>query len=156
MRNKLMLAAIAVVTLVAALAFAMPQEGPEPGGPGGPGGRHGRMDFVAAFGDKLNLTDAQKAQIGGIQKASRDANAKFFETSRATMDEFRAARDANDTAKLDALKPTLDAQRAQMKQIRDAEMAKISTVLTADQRTQLDALRKERESHMREHRPHDE
>ena len=156
MKNKLMLATVAVVTLVAAIAFAMPQEGRGPAG--GEGGRHGRMgmDFVAMFGDKLNLSDTQKQQIADIQKQTREANAQFFATSRQVMDEAHAAREANDTAKLDSLKPALDAQRAQMKQIREAEMQKISALLTADQRTQLDAIRKEHESHMREHRPHDE
>jgi Spy/CpxP family protein refolding chaperone len=153
MKKKLILAAVAVVTLVAAIAFAMPQEGR---GPGGHEGRRGRMDFVATFGDKLNLNDAQKQQIADIQKQTRETNAQFFESSRATREEAHAAREANDTAKLDSLKPTLDAQRAQMKQIRDAEMVKISAVLTAGQRTQLDAIRKEHESHMGEHHSHDE
>jgi len=48
--------------------------------------------------------------------------------------------------KLDSLKPTMEAQRAQMKQLRQAVMDKIRNILTADQRAQLDALKAQHES----------
>ncbi len=130
----------ALLLLAASVAFA--QEGPrERRGPGGP-----RRDFVQMFGTALALTDAQKTQIGDIQKKTAEDNAAFFESVKNTMMEYRSAREANDTAKLDSLKPVMDSQRAQMKTIRDAEMAKITATLTSDQQAKLERIRAERDA----------
>ena len=132
--------AVAVTLLGASLAFAAPHEGGKAG--------HGRRgEFGKKFAQALNLTDAQKAQVKTIRQETRQQNAAFFEQSRATMKDFYAAKQANDTAKIDALKPAMDAQRAQMKQIRTAEDARIAQVLTAEQNAkwqQLKAQRQER------------
>ena len=131
--------AVAVMALGASLAMAATHEGGF--------GQHGRGEhggFSEKFAQALNLTDAQKQQIQDIRKASREQNAAFFETAHNTMREFFAAKQANDTAKIEALKPTVEAQRAQMKQIRDAEMAKISTILTADQNAKWEQIKAER------------
>src|ERR1044071_4393047 len=85
------------------------------------GDRQGRQEMQQKLAEKLNLTDAQKQQWDAIRKASREQNADFFAKSKETMEAFRAARDANDQAKIDALQPAVKALRAQMKQIRDAE-----------------------------------
>jgi Spy/CpxP family protein refolding chaperone len=122
--------AVAVTLMGAALAFAMPHDG-------GKGfGGHDQQ-----FAQELNLTDAQKAQIQTIRKESREQNKTFFEQSRNTMKDFYAAKQANDTAKMDALKPAVEAQRAQMKQIRAAEDAKIAAVLTAEQNAKWQQLK---------------
>lgn len=135
---KKFLTAVAVVTLGATLAFA--QDAPrERRGPGGP-----RPDFVQAFGRDLALTDAQTTQIQDIQKKTREDNAALFDSMRKTMEEYRAAREANDTAKLDSLKPVMQSQREQMKTVRDAEMKKIVATLTSDQQAKLEKLRAER------------
>ena len=122
--------AVAVTLMGASLAMAAPQQG---GGWEGHG--HGKFGHEQKLFKQLNLTDAQKAQIKEIKKASFQANKSFFETSRATKEQFFAAKKANDTAKLDSLKPAMEAQRAQRKEIRTAEDAKIATVLTAEQNT---------------------
>ena len=134
--------AVAVTLMGATLALATPHDGGK-----GFGGHEQK------FAQELNLTDAQKAQIESIRKATREENKAFFEQSRNTMKEFFAAKQANDTAKMDALKPAVQAQRAQMKQIRDAENAKIAAVLTAEQNAkwqQLQAQRPERGEHHRQ------
>lgn len=137
---KKLLTAIAVVTLGASLAFA--QDAPrERRGPGGP-----RPDFVQAFGKELALTDAQTTQIQGIQKQTREDNAQLFDAMHKTMDEYRAARQANDTAKLESLKPVMQSQREQMKTVHDAELKKIVATLTSDQQAKLEKLRAEREA----------
>ena len=51
---------------------------------------------------------------------------------------------AGDTAKADSLKATLESQRAQMKQLRDAQDVKISSILTPEQRAQWQQLKAER------------
>ena len=139
---KKLTTAVAVTLLGASLAFAGPHEGGR-----GWGGHGKRGVFGKKLAQELGLTDAQKAQIKDIVKASRDENKAFFEQARSTRKELFAAKQANDTAKLDALKGTLEAQRAQMQQIRAAQEAKIASVLTAEQNAkwqQLKAARAER------------
>jgi len=140
--------AVAVLALSGTLAFAA-TEGHE--GFGGKHHRHGRHhQFGARFAEKLNLTDAQKAQIKDIRKASRETNAAFFEQARATRKEFFAAKKANDTAKMESLKPTLQTQREQMKELRKNEMTKIVSILTPEQQSMLQQMRAERKSHRSE------
>lgn len=137
---KKLATAVAVTLVGATLAFAMPHDGGE---------GHGRRD--QAFAQELNLTDAQKAQIEAIRKDSREKNKAFFEQSRGTMEAFFAAKQANDAAKMDALKPAMDAQRAQMKQIRAAEDAKIAAVLTAEQNAKWQQLKAQHAEHGDKH-----
>lgn len=139
----------AVVTLSASLAIAAPHGGK---GGGRHGGKHGRGEFGERFAEKLNLTDAQKAQIKTIRQNNREQNKAFFEQSRATFEQFREAKKANDTAKLEQLKPALEQQRAQMKQFRDAERQQILALLTQEQRARFDAMQAEREAHGGERR----
>lgn len=137
MKNKIV-TAIAVLTLGASLAIAAPHDGKF----GGKRGRHRMMGERLA--EKLNLTDGQKEQIRAIKKETREQNAAFFQSLRQTRQDLRAAREANDTAKLDALKGTLESQHAQMKQIRDAEQQRVLSVLTPEQRTQFEQLKAQR------------
>ena len=134
--SKKWITGIAVLAVSASLAIAAPQEGR---GWGGHRGHHGLMSEKLAA--KLNLTDAQKQQIKTLNEQFRQDNKAFFESSRQTMKDARAAREANDTAKLNALQPTIDAQKAQMKQLREAQEQKLLTVLTPDQQSQYKALK---------------
>lgn len=143
MKNtKWITAAAATLALSASLAIAAPNAGNGHGW-GREGGK-GRQEMGARLAEKLNLTDLQKQQFAALQRDFRTANQAFFEQSRQTMQDFRAAKQAGDTAKADALKPTLDAQRAQMKQLRDAQEQKVLAILNADQRAQYEALKAER------------
>lgn len=135
--NRKLAAVAAVVTLTSTLAFAAPHGGR------GQGGRHGKADFAEKFAQKLNLTDAQKAQIKQIHLSSREQNKVFFEQSRATRKALREARQANDTARLEQLKATMEADGVRFKQIREAEMAQVLSVLTPEQRAQFEALKAE-------------
>jgi protein CpxP len=136
--KKQFVAAVAVLTLGASMAFA----GPNHEGHGGRGRQHGM--FGQKMAEKLNLSDAQKQQIRDIKKSFREENKAFFTASRENFKAFREAKKAGDTAKADSLKPTLDAQRAQMKQLREQEQQRVLSVLTAEQRTQLEQLKAER------------
>lgn len=138
--NKVMTMA-AVLALSTSLAIAAPH-----GGRGGRAGKHGRGEFGARFAEKVGLTDAQKEQIKNIRQNNREANKAFFEQSRETFKQFREAKKANDTAKLEQLKPLLEEQRAKMKQFRQTERDQILSLLTPEQRTKFDALKAEREA----------
>jgi Spy/CpxP family protein refolding chaperone len=134
--------AAAVFALSTSLAMAAPHEG-------GKHGRHGKRGEFGAFGGerlaaKLNLTEAQKAQLKAQRETFKQQNQAFFQSSRDTFKEFRAAKKANDTARMEALKPALQANRAQMKSLRDAQRQQFLSILTADQRAQFDALKAER------------
>ena len=140
--SKWITAAAATIALSASLAIAAPNAGNGHGW-GHEGGR-GRQEMGARLAEKLNLTDAQKQQWQAIQNDFRRDNKAFFDQARATREEFHAAKQANDTAKLDALKPTLDSQRAQMKQLHEAQMQKLVALLTPEQKAQFDALKAQR------------
>ena len=138
---KKTISAVVVLALSATLAFA--------GGDHGKGhGRHGKGGFELSgrMAEKLNLTEAQKQQINDLNKNFQDQNATFLQSFRQTMTEFKAARKADDTARIEALRPTMEAQKAQMKQLRQAQHQRILNVLTAEQRTQLEAFKAEREA----------
>jgi periplasmic protein CpxP/Spy len=136
MNSKKWMIGAAVLAVSASLAIAAPHG--EWGGHG-----KGRGMFGEKFAQKLNLTDAQKQQVRDLNKSFRQDNEAFFKSFRQTMQDYRAAKEANDTAKLGALKSTVESQRAQMKQLRDAQEQKILPILTPDQRAQYQALKAE-------------
>lgn len=140
--NRKIAAVAAVAALTGTLAFAAPHEG----GRRGHGGKHGKAAFGARFAEKLALTDAQKQQIKDIHAATREQNKLFFDTAKANRNQARAARQAGDTATLNALKATLAADRARFKEIRKAEMEQVRAVLTEEQRAKFDAMKAEREA----------
>jgi Spy/CpxP family protein refolding chaperone len=136
--SKKWITGIAVLAVSASLAIAAPQEAKAWGG------HHGHRGFMSEkLAAKLNLTDTQKQQIKGLNQQFRQDNKAFFQSFRQTKKDAKAAKQANDTAKLDALKPTIDSQKAQMKQLRAAQEAKVLSVLTPDQQTQYKALKAE-------------
>ena len=139
--NKWM-TAVAVVALSTSLAVAAPE-----GGKGHGGRKHGKQEFGEKLAAKLNLTQAQKDQIQQIRKSNLEQNKAFFEQARATRQALRAAKDAGDTAKVEALKGTLEAQRTQFQQIRDAERTQILALLTPEQKAQFEAMKAERAQH---------
>jgi protein CpxP len=141
MKTTRIITMAAVLTLTSTLAFA--HEGGK--GRGGHGGRGQRGGFMSQkLAEKLNLTDAQKTQIAAISKGFREQNRATFEGSRDLRQQFREARKANDTAKLEALKPQLERQRTELQQLREAHKQQVLAVLTAEQRAQLETLKSER------------
>jgi Spy/CpxP family protein refolding chaperone len=131
--------AVAVTLLGASLAIASPQEAGN-----GNGHRGKMMSFSERYGATLSLSDAQKAAIDVIQKETREKHAAFFTESSATMKAYWDAKQANDTAKMDALKPAMDTQRTKMKEIRAAEDVRIAKVLNADQNAQYLKIKADR------------
>jgi protein CpxP len=143
MKKNNWITAAAVLALSTSLAVAAPKGG----GHGGKHGRHGKGNFAAKMAEKLNLTDAQKQQIETLDRNFREQNKAAFEANHETMRQFRDARKANDTAKLESLKPAMEAQRAEMKRLHEAQMQQILSVLTPEQRQQWEALKAERGKH---------
>lgn len=146
---KKIITALAVVALTGTMAFAAVDNG------GGKGWGHGRRGAMAAhLARKLNLTDAQKEQWKSIHKSFREDNQAFFQSVRQTRQDLRAAKQAGDEAKVAELKSTLQSQREQMKQLRQAQMDKFVSILTPEQKTQFDQLKAEREARRQQHQQH--
>jgi Spy/CpxP family protein refolding chaperone len=131
--------AVMVALVFAGVAFA--QEGQ-------------RRSFVDRYGEQLKLTDAQKKTIGDLDAKYQKDNAAFFEEAQKTMAEFRAARDANDQAKLDALKPKMDEQRATMTKLRTAHEDEIAKTFNDEQKAAWTKIKEEREARMKERQQH--
>lgn len=142
-RTKWITTTAAVVALTGTLAFAAPHDGK---GHRGHHGKRGRGFMSERMAEKLNLTDAQKAQIKSQREAFKAQNQAFFESSRETFKQYRDAKEANDTAKMQSLQPTVDANRAQMKSLRESQRQQFLSILTAEQRAQLDTMKAERKS----------
>jgi len=141
---KKIFTAVAVAALSATMAFAVVDENGGGKAWGGHGHRGHRGMMSAHLAKKLNLTDAQKEQWKAMHKTFREQNKSFFDAARQTHLDFRAAKQAGDQAKMDALKSTLQSQRAQFKQLHEAEEAQFVTILTPEQKAQFDALKAER------------
>jgi Spy/CpxP family protein refolding chaperone len=108
------------------------------------------MTFTERYGAQLNLTDAQKKSIDEMDAKFQKDNAAFIETYQKTMTEFRDARQANDQAKVDALKPKMDEQRATMTKLRTAHEDSIAKSFTDEQKTAWTKIKEEREARMKE------
>lgn len=134
--KKKLIALVGVIALGASMATA--GEGKRHvRGEGRPGAR---VDILM---EKLDLSVAQRAQIEQIRKSSRDNHPALMEEFRLLHEEMRAARAANDTARVETLRARFQAKSPQMKQIHEAEMAQIMTVLNDDQKAKFKALKAE-------------
>lgn len=148
--SKWITAAAATIALTATLAIAAPNDGNVHGW-SHEGGR-GRQEMGARLAAKLNLTDLQKQQWQAIRADFQRDNQAFLAQARQTREDFHAAKKAGDTAKMEALKPTLQAQREQMKSLRQAQEQKLVALLTPEQKAQFDAMKAKRAQHRGEGR----
>jgi Spy/CpxP family protein refolding chaperone len=108
-------------------------------------GQRRNMTFTERYGAQLNLTDTDELDA----KFQKD-NAAFLDEMGKTMAEYRAARDANDQAKLDALKPKVDEQRAKMSKLRTEHEEHIAKTFTDEQKAAWSKIKEEREARMKE------
>jgi Spy/CpxP family protein refolding chaperone len=133
---------IAVAGALLMAASAVFSQGP-PRGDGFRGGR-GPGDGLGPFGRDLNLSDEQKAQIKKIQDGFREADKALFDQLKTlhesepdpmsgSFDEAAARTAAEAKARIQV---ELDVSHARM-------MSQIASVLTAEQKAQLAAKRKQ-------------
>jgi Spy/CpxP family protein refolding chaperone len=108
------------------------------------------MTFVERYGEQLKLTEEQKKVIGELDVKFQKEHEEFFEEMQKTMAEYRAARDANDQAKLDALKPKMDEQRAKASKLRAEHEEQIAKTFTDEQKATWAKIKEEREARMKE------
>jgi Spy/CpxP family protein refolding chaperone len=136
---KTRLSIFAVVSLVFATAGIAQERGSQR-----------NQTFTERYGQQLNLTDTQKKQIDDLDKKFQEDNATFLESYQKTMSEYREARQANDTAKIQTLQPKVDSLRIDMMKLRTAHEDKIAATFTDDQKAQWKKIKEEREARMKE------
>jgi Spy/CpxP family protein refolding chaperone len=112
------------------------------------------MSFTERYGSQLTLTDTQKKTIDDMENTWNEDHAKFITDYRQTMADYRAAREANDTAKVEALKPKFDAQRGEMMKLRGEQEDKIAGTFTDSQKATWSKIKEERAARMKEREQH--
>jgi Spy/CpxP family protein refolding chaperone len=134
--KKFLITTLAATTIITA-AFA-------DAGEFGRGGHRGpRREMRREAVQRLNLSDAQKAQIRDIRKAEFDRTKGLFEAAREKRFELRQLKEANDP-RAEGIRTELIGLREQMRAARLATREKIRSLLTAEQRSQLDSMRNQR------------
>lgn len=132
--KKFITAVVVVAAMTTPVAFAQNEHF---------GHRHHNM---AKFAEKLGLTDAQKQQVKDIRQADRQANKALFEQFRAKKQELRTLRQNNDP-NAESVKAELKSLHQQLHAAQKATREKIyNTVLTPEQRAQIDTWRAKRQS----------
>ena len=138
---------IVIVTVLAMAGVVMADDkpaasgdAPKQQGPGGPGARR-RGNPLEGILAKLNLSDDQKAKVGDIMKAHKDAMDKYreehkteFEAVRAKMKEAREAKDQDKMKEAYAEMRKLMEAGPSLKDLAD----KIREVLTDEQKKTFD------------------
>jgi Spy/CpxP family protein refolding chaperone len=136
LKNRVSILAVAVTVVFAMAAVGQEQRKPQ--------------SFTERYGQQLGLTDVQKKNIDELEAKFDKDHAEFLDSYHKTMSEYREARQANDTAKLDALKPKMDSQRAEMMKLRAAQEDKIAENFTDAQKAQWSKIKEERAARMKE------
>jgi len=125
------------------------------GGARGMGGMHGMAmrgnrdgALRHAVASKLNLTDEQKTQLHQLRETTHQKNQQLFADAQAKRQELRSLRRANDPRSED-VKAQLEALRPQLKAARDEQHTAFLSILTPEQRTQLEQWKSQREQRLR-------
>ena len=109
------------------------------------GGRQGEFGLRGLH--RLNLTDAQKDQIRGIMEASQTANEPLRQEMRTIHEKRRGGGELTE-----ADKARMQEIKTRMKQSAEQNHNTILSILTVEQRQQLEQWKQEREKRMQERR----
>lgn len=139
-RNRLSILAVAFSLIFTVAAVGQEQRKPQ--------------TFTERYGQQLNLTDTQKKSIDDLEAKFDKDNAAFLDDYHKTMSDYRDARQANDTAKIEALRPKVDAQRAEMMKLRGAQEDQIAATFNDEQKATWAKIKEERAARMKERAQH--
>jgi Spy/CpxP family protein refolding chaperone len=101
-----------------------------------------------AVASKLNLTEEQKTQLHQLRETTQQKNQQLFADAQAKHQELRSLRRANDP-RAEEVKAQLEALRPQLKAARDEQHTEFLSILTPEQRTQLEQWKGQREQRLR-------
>lgn len=112
----------------------------------GPGmGKRGHGGGIRRLMNKLNLTDAQEQQMRTIFE-------RYEASTRTQREEMRRLHDSTQGEPSAEVKARFQELRSQLDQSRQSQHAELLNVLTAEQRTQLEQMLKERKGRFGEGR----
>ena len=111
------------------------------------GGKRGGERFIMREISRLNLTDAQKDQIRGVMEAAKTANEPIHQELRSFKEK---RRDGGELTEAD--KARLTDIKTRMKQSAEQTRNTVLSILTAEQRQQLEQFKEERQKRMEERR----
>jgi Spy/CpxP family protein refolding chaperone len=98
--------------------------------------------------EKLELTDAQKKDIGELREKQQTAMQSLREQMQKMAVEFRDLRDANDP-RAEAVREQMQTLREEMQARRMAHHVDVEKLLTPEQKKELDELRAARHDRKR-------
>lgn len=107
--------------------------------------RGGGERFIMREISRLDLTDAQKEQIRGVMEAAKTANEPIYQELRGFKEKNRSELTEADKARLTDIK-------TRMKQSAEQTRNTVLSILTAEQRQQLEQFKLERRKRMEERR----
>jgi Spy/CpxP family protein refolding chaperone len=96
----------------------------------------GAKHFAAA----LNLTDAQKEQAKAIRERHRASTKTLRTEMRNLHQQYRAAKEANNTAELERLSQQRQSLGAQVKEAMTAQQNEFRSILNPEQQAKFDEL----------------
>lgn len=108
-------------------------------------GRAGRgMHKMGRALEALNLTDAQKEQARAIFQGQREATRDVRDQMRQVSEQLRAAEEANDVARIQALSAQKGELEGRLRVAHADAQRRFKALLTPEQQTQLDQLQTRR------------
>ena len=113
----------------------------------GLGGRHGNA-MGHAVASKLNLTGEQKSQLQQLRQATQDKNQQLFADAKAKRQEFHSLKKASDPRAAE-VKAELEALRPQLQAAKQEQHTAFLSILTPEQRMQLEQWKSRREQQLR-------
>ena len=134
---------IAVAGALLIAASVVFSQGPPRGGRGGQGPGDG-LGGLGPLGRDLNLSDEQKAQIKKIQDSFREADRALFDQMKTLREsEPNPMSDSFDEATVRAAAEAKAKIQIELEVSRAKMMSQVAAVLTAEQKAQLAAKRKQ-------------
>ena len=102
---------------------------------------------------RLNLTDAQKNDVRQIMDAKKATFESLHQQARANWDALQTVSESSspDPAAVGAAFLKLKASRQALRAERESVMQQIRSILTTDQKNQLDTMKQERQQRFQEH-----
>jgi Spy/CpxP family protein refolding chaperone len=148
MRPTTSILAAAVVAIALAAALPMLAQGPGGGPPAGPPGGAPAHDgpgahFLARLARYLDLDEEQRTEARAIFTAAHGEAAPIRDHVRDLRTQLREALavDPPDPTAVGNLVVAIDAEREELRGIRQSALDRFTAILTATQRLRLDALR---------------
>lgn len=119
------------------------------------GGRHhpGMMQMMDRMAEKLQLTEQQREEIRAIHEEYRPRMKELMQATRETRKALHEAKGSGTSqSDVDALAKAQGENHAEMISLRHEIHQRVQTVLTEEQRAQMEEMKENRKDRMKERR----